>query len=302
MTIQSDRTQPAGKETWTVRDVLQWTGRYLAEHGSGSPRLDAELLLSHVRNCRRIELYTGYDEPLTTQQRTSMRELVRRRALTEPVAYLVGHREFFGLDFRVTPDVLIPRPETETLVSAVIDIIRSGDVCRVLEIGTGSGCVAVALATNCRESSITATDNSPAALEVAKRNATRHAVADRIEFVAGDCFSGVDHKKRFDLLVSNPPYVAESEIDSLPPDVRLHEPHSALFAGRTGLDFLARLIDESPRHLHSGTHVLLECDPRQVAALKRMIEHADQYDEARVYHDLSRSARVIATRIRTPEG
>ena len=158
-------------EEWTVRRILDWTTAHLKQHGSDTPRLDAEILLAHARACRRIELYTHFDEPLTDAQRAVMRDLAKRRAKSEPVAYLVGHREFFSLDFRVTPDVLIPRPDTETLVVELIDAAKPLESPRILDIGTGSGCIAVAAAVNLPKAQITATDLSEAALAIARENA-----------------------------------------------------------------------------------------------------------------------------------
>ena len=174
--------QPAGHtptdnptQRWTVQAILDWTTGHLAAHGSSSPRLDAEILLAHSRDCQRIELYTQYDQELTPQQRVVMRELVKRRAAREPVAYLVGYREFFGIDFEVNADTLIPRPDTETLVLELLDLARELPAATsILDVGTGSGCIAVSIATGLPSAQLTATDISPAALAVAVANATTH--------------------------------------------------------------------------------------------------------------------------------
>ena len=172
-------------EEWTVRRVLDWTTAHLKQHGSETPRLDAEILLAHARGCRRIELYTRFDEPLTDAQRAVMRDLAKRRAKSEPVAYLVGHREFFSLDLRVTPDVLIPRPDTETLVVELIDAARAVESPRILDLGTGSGCIAIAAAVNLPSARVTATDLSDAALAIARENAEKHAVVGPYPVPAG---------------------------------------------------------------------------------------------------------------------
>ena len=200
---------PAG-DVWTVRRILEWTIPHLKSHGSESPRLDAEILLAHARGCPRIQLYTNYDEPLTDTQRSTMRDLVKRRAAAEPVAYLVGHREFFSLDFQVTKDVLIPRPDTETLVVDAIEALKQQPAPRVLDIGTGSGCIAISLAVNCPNATVTAIDLSPAALDIARANADKHKIGDRIRWLCGDLFAPLVADEQFDLVVSNPPYIASA--------------------------------------------------------------------------------------------
>src|SRR5215213_3710659 len=174
-------------EPWTVGRLLKWTVDYLAKHGAENPRLDAEVLLAHARNCRRIDLYTAFGEVANEETRTAFRELVKRRAAGMPVAYLVGHREFYSLDFEVNPDVLIPRPETESLVVALLDSVKqratAGTTVTIADVGTGSGILAICAAKFVPTAQVTAIDISPAALAVAKRNAERHKVADRITFV-----------------------------------------------------------------------------------------------------------------------
>ena len=172
---------------WTIGRLLNWTADFLRERGADSPRLDAEVLLAHARGCQRIELYTAFEEPASDELRTSFRELVKQRAAGKPVAYLVGKREFFSLSFDVTPDVLIPRPETETLVVKALDLLkqRANEAAippRVIDVGTGSGAIAVAIAKRNKAAQVVAVDVSPAALAVARRNADKHGVAERIEF------------------------------------------------------------------------------------------------------------------------
>ena len=228
---------------WTVGRLLQWTADYLKSHGSESSRLDAEVLLAKSLGCRRIELYTAFDNEPNEEVRAAFRELVRRRAEGAPVAYLVGHREFYSLDFRVTPDVLIPRPETELLVIALLDLAKtqatvggtglaSGThAMAIADVGTGSGIIAVCVAKHLPGCRVTAIDTSPAALEVAKSNAQKHGVAERIEFIKSDLFADIPPDKNFDFILSNPPYVAASELNALAPDVKIFEPHSSLVAG-----------------------------------------------------------------------
>lgn len=289
-------TASAG-EAWTVRRILAWTTEHLQKHGSETPRLDTEILLAHARKCRRIDLYTHYDDPLSDEQRSVMRDLVRRRANHEPVAYLVGHREFYGLDFRVTHDVLIPRPDTETLVLELIESVRELPQPRVLDVGTGTGCIAVAVAVNCPHAAVTAVDISPAALEIAAQNAAKHDVQDRITLIEGDLLSPLDGTPLFDVVAANLPYVASAEIETLQNDVRKHEPKLALDGGADGLDLVRRLVTDLPRHLKPGGSVLLEIDPSQAEATCECLR-GEGFEEPRVLDDLGGLARVVVSRRR----
>lgn len=290
----ADQHQPrsAAAGPWTVRRIIEVTTEFLKKQGSDTPRLDTEILLAHVRGCKRIELYTRYDEVLSDEQRDRLRELVRRRAKSEPVAYLVGHREFFGLEFRVTPDVLIPRPDTETLIVELLDAAKAYAEPRILDVGTGSGCIAIAAAVNCPQARVTAIDVSEAALGVAGENAERHGVADRIRFLQGDLFAPLNPNERFELVVSNPPYVAEGELNDLQAEVRLHEPRSALAAGPDGLDVIRRLVSEAPRRLLPGGELLFEISPEQAAPVRQLLQQHGAYRDARTVKDLSARERV----------
>lgn len=283
---------PAG-DVWTVRRILDWTIPHLKAHGSESPRLDAEILLAHARGCPRIQLYTNYDEPLTDAQRTVMRDLVQRRAAAEPVAYLVGHREFFGLDFQVTKDVLIPRPDTETLIVEVIETLKPQTAPRVLDVGTGSGCIAISLAVNCPNAEVTAIDQSESALAIARQNAETHAVSSRIRFLHGDLFAPLAADVQFDLIASNPPYIASAEIETLSADVRLHEPRSALDGGPDGLDVIRRLIAGAPQHLGPLGKLLVEISGEQAEAVTQLLAANGSYDEIAVLKDLAKQPRVV---------
>lgn len=292
---QTVSTSPTSTDgPWTTRRVLEWTAQYLKDHGSASPRLDAEVLLAHARGCPRIQLYTSYDEPLSDQVRARMRELVQRRAASEPVAYLVGHREFFSLDFEVNPAVLIPRPDTETLVLEALELLKSREQPRVLDLGAGSGCIAVAIAVNCPQAMITAVDLSPAAVALARRNAARHDVADRIEIIESDLFGALPNGASFELIVSNPPYVRDDELDTLEPDIRRHEPQMALLAGPDGLDVIRRIVNDAGRFLAENGSLLLECSPEQVEPVCRLFETHGGFRSTRVHSDLSGQPRVVA--------
>lgn len=252
-------------ETWTVGKLLTWTTQWLAGRGSESPRLDAEVLLATVRGCSRILLYTAFDEVVPDGVRARFRELVKRRGDGEPVAYLTGTKEFFSLAFDVSPAVLVPRPETEQLVVRAIDLVRGEGSPRIADVGTGSGAIAVTLAKHLPSAEIVAIDISPAALTVAKANAVKHGVADRIEFVESDLFANVGPGRPFDLVASNPPYVRDDEFEGLPRDVRLHEPKQALVAGPTGVEVIGRLAAEAADRLSPGGWLLVEIGPPEAS-------------------------------------
>lgn len=287
---------PAAQPAWTVRKVLEWTTQHLQKHGSETPRLDAEVLLAHARKCRRIALYTDYDQPLSDAVRAQMRELVQRRANAEPVAYLVGHREFFSLDFAVTSDVLIPRPDTETLVLEVISLVKGKPAPRVLDLCTGSGCIAVSVAKNCPATKVTATDLSAAALTIARKNVETHQVGDRVELRQGDLFAPVPPGETFDVVASNPPYIPTAEIETLSGDVRRHEPRLALDGGADGLDLLRKILSEAPRFLVPGGWLLVEFSPEQEERLSELAQNRAEYAEVRVQKDLAGQARVLLAR------
>jgi release factor glutamine methyltransferase len=280
-------------DEWTVKRILDWTTEHLKKHGSDSARLDAEILLAHARGCKRIELYTRYDEPLSERQRSAMRDLVRRRGNAEPVAYLVGYKEFFSLPFKVTPDVLIPRPETETLVLEAIEIAKSSPAERLtlLDLCTGSGCIAVAAAKGASKLQVTATDLSQAALDVARQNADANGVAEHVELRQGDLFAALRPDETFDLIASNPPYVSEAEYEALSADIRLHEPSAALLAGADGMDVLHRIASEAPSRLNEGGHLLVELDPAQASAFAELL--GASFREVRIVKDLAGQARVV---------
>lgn len=291
---------------WTVRKVLEWTTGHLKKHGSGTPRLDAEVLLAHARKCLRIQLYTQYDEVLSDEVRGVMRDLVQRRAQHEPVAYLVGEREFFSLPFFVSRDVLIPRPDTETLVIQVVECLKpmpteDGTVppaenVRIADLCTGSGCVAVAIATQWPSASVVATDLSEKALAVAKSNIDRHGLAARIELRQGSLLDPLKSLPPFHVIASNPPYIPKAEIETLDPDVRRHEPHLALDGGVEGLDCLRPLIEQGANHLLPAGWMLLEFTPEQAAKLVSIAEASGHWSHIEVVKDLGQTPRILKLR------
>ncbi len=293
MSVDTQQSSPQSEEPWTVRRVIDWTTAHLTKHGSDSPRLDTEILLAHARNCARIDLYTRYDEVLSDTQRQTMRELVLRRAKAEPVAYLVGHREFFGLEFQVTSDVLIPRPDTETLLVELLERAKEIDEPRILDVGTGSGCVAISAAVNKPGAQLTAIDVSSAALDVARRNAADHQAVDRLRLLEGDLFSPLDDGETFHIIASNPPYIPDAEIEKLSDDVRVHEPRLALSGGSDGLDCLRRIIENAPTYLAPSGHLLVEISPEQAEAVCDLFRSQGSLTDIGVVKDLAGRARVV---------
>lgn len=282
-------------ETWTIGRLLTWTTDFLKKHGVENPRLDAEVLLAEARGCPRIALYAAYNDPAEETTRTAFRELVRRRAEGTPVAYLVGHREFYSMNFRVNSAVLIPRPETELLVIAVLDDLKEQaptEEVAIADIGTGSGIIAVTLAKHYPNCRITAVDLSPEALEVAQKNAEQHGVNERIEFVASDLFSAVDSSQTFDYVVSNPPYITTAEMAELPKDVKEHEPHLALHSGPQGTEVIERLIPQAAERLRPGGRLLIEISPMLRAAVEDLLAADPRLEVEPTLKDLAGLPRI----------
>lgn len=310
---------------WTIGRLLNWTTDFLKEKGAESPRLDAEVLLAHVRGCKRIELYTAFEQPASEELRAKFRELIKERAAGKPVAYLVGHREFFSLPFTVTTDVLIPRPETELLVVRAIDIAKPqpprvndpperdpNDVApetpapkpapapskpiTIADVGTGSGIVAVTLAKHLPNAKVTMIDMSPAALKVAQGNADRTKVSDRIEAIESDLFAAVPADRKFDLIVSNPPYITSAEMQQLAVDVRRFEPTLALDGGPEGTTVIERLIPQAAERLRPGGWLLMEISPTIVGRVEQLLEADPRLHREPTQKDVAGLARVVQAR------
>ena len=286
--------QPAATaDVWTVQRILEWTAGFLKQKGVESPRLEAELLLAHARKCPRIRLYTDFSTPLTDAERVTMRELVQRRAKREPLAYIVGAREFYGRSFEVGPGVLIPRPETESLIDACLDRIPKDAPCTIAEVGFGSGCIAITLAKQRPRCTVTATDVADRAMEIAARNVVRHEVADRVTLLAGDILQPVKAGAAlFDGLVSNPPYIRDDERETLQPEVVQHEPSDALFAGEDGLSVVRRIIEQAPAVLKTGAFIAIEVDPSQCEAVASLLI-AGGFQATTVKRDLNGNERIV---------
>ena len=299
-TVSGHQSEP--ETAWTVLRLLEWTTDFFKRRGSDSPRLDAEILLAHARQCSRIELYTSFAEEPDEEQRVAFREMVRRRGEGMPVAQLVGYREFYSLTFRVDEHVLIPRPETEHLVIEALDCAKQLAVddrpLEIADIGTGSGAIAIAIAKNFDLSRVrlTAVDQSAAALHIARWNADKLGVAAAIEFVEGDMFAEIVPERCFDIVCSNPPYVSEAEYDQLSDTVREYEPRAALVSGPLGSECIERLIQSSPVRVRSGGRLIVELSPMIADACQAIGEQSDDWDDLKFIKDLEGHRRVLSLR------
>jgi release factor glutamine methyltransferase len=310
-------------QTWTVQKLLNWVTQYLTEKGIDSPRLSAELLLSNIVGLKRIELYTQFDRVVQQEQLGRLRDLVKRAGQNEPIAYLVGRTEFYSLEINVTPDCMIPRPETELLVERAIEFLRTrkwhGLAARentakpvssggeglavppqfVCDLCTGSGCIAVAIAKNFTNARIIATDICDAALAVAAENIKKHQLGERISLLCGDLFdpiiSGLD-VNQFDLIVCNPPYVSTAEYEMLDKNVKDYEPKKALLAGVDGLDIYYRVIEKAGRFLKSDGALMLEIGYAQGPAVKELLEKTGVFHGIKIEKDFHNNDRIVTAR------
>ena len=276
--------------------MLEWTTRYLTGKEFETPRLDAEVLLSHALGCKRIELYTRHDDEPPEATRAKFKDLVQQRVKGCPVAYLVGRKEFFSLELEVNRDVLIPRPDTESVVGECLRLAKEIAAPKILDVGTGSGCLAVAVAKYHKTAQVTAVDVSAAALAVATRNAAKHGVAERIRFLEGDLFAPIPAGERFDLILSNPPYIPHGDIAGLGVGVRDYEPHLALDGGADGYAVFDRLIAAAPERLKPGGYLIVEIGAPQEESARRRIEAMGVYDLGKTIFDGSGHPRVLRAR------
>jgi len=283
------------ERTWNILELLRWATEFFGKHGVEDPRVDAEVLLAHALEIPRIQLYAQFDRPLNAVELSTFKPLVIRRARDRaPVAYITGEREFWSLPLRVTEDVLIPRPDTERLVEEALLCLADVDGARIVDVGTGSGAIALALATERSEDVIFATDVSPKAIEVAQRNADLNGLLDRVEFRCGDLTTPVREEDPFDLVVSNPPYVTSDEYAGLAPELG-HEPRVALEAGEDGLDVIRRLIEASVELLRPGGSLLFEIGATQGERASDLARERG-YEDVEVRPDYAGHDRLVHAR------
>lgn len=282
--------------TETVLSLLKKATEFFSEKGVSEAKRSAEHLLAHALGQKRIQLYLRFDQPVSDDELALFRSFVRRRLANEPVQYIVGSTEFYGMEFELSPDVLIPRPETEHLVEAVVDWARAHDRAsslRLLDIGTGSGCIPIAIAAQLPTCTCTALDVSEAALNIARRNASRHGVEDRINFLSHDILNGsLPVETQFDIVVSNPPYVAEADIAELQPEIRLHEPMVAITDNGDGLTFYRRIAGTAAALLAPGGLLAVEIGYGQSAAVQDIFFRS-HISVTNIIHDYSGIERVL---------
>ncbi len=277
-----------------IRTTLHQTTRDLTACGSPSPRLDAEVLLMHLLRIDRLRLVTHPEQALTEEEVAGYARWVERRCQGEPISYIVGVKEFWSLTFEVNRDVLIPRPETECLIEEVLATVPAGAGPRIIDIGAGSGAIAVVLAAEIPAAKVAATDVSTAALAVARRNALRHGVADRLEFFRGDLFAAAPGA--FDIIVSNPPYIPDGDYPLLPEGIRAFEPRGALIAGLDGTAFHRRIIGEGADRLRAGGWMYLEIGAGQREIVEAHFRQTGLYDTIRFRKDYGGIDRVAIAR------
>ncbi len=281
------------QEIWSIKRILRWTTGFFKERGFSSPRLDAELLIAEALGVDRIRLYLDFNKPLGDPERAAIRERVRRRATGEPVAYILGERGFWSLDLKVDPRALIPRPETELLVEQGLLLLKQQESPLIVDVGTGSGCIALALAKEKPEAEIHAIDRSPEALVLAQENAKFLGL--ELKFHLGDLLKPLGDIQA-DLILSNPPYIPSAAIKGLMSDVREFEPHIALDGGEDGLELIRRLIQQAPPLLREGGALLMEIGFDQGAAVLKILEADGRYVDLEIHRDHASHERVIQAR------
>lgn len=283
---------------WTILALIRWADERFKKEGLATPRLDAEVLLAETLGMERVGLYTHFDQPLKPDELARFKKLILRRLRREPVAYILGKREFWSLPFKVTPDVLIPRPETEILVSEVLKTQAhlDGKALRILEIGTGSGAISIALAKGLPIARVVATDLSAKALSVAEENALQNGVREQIHFLQGDLFQPLQKGERFDLVITNPPYIPREQFPSLMPEVRDFEPRIALDGGMNGLNFFQRALPMVGKFLDPGGWFLAEMGAGQDQEILKIVEKIPDLDSFDFVKDLAGIKRVFKAR------
>lgn len=284
-------------QSWTIQKLLNWITEYFTENGIEPARFCAELLLSHVMGKKRIELYTQFDTSVGKEQLDKLHKLVKRAVQNEPVQYLTGKTEFYSLELDITPECLIPRPETELLVERAIEFLRKRNGKQfVCDLCTGSGCIAVAIGKNFSNVRIIATDISDSALEIAERNVEKHQLQQCIELLCGDLFDPVIPQLdtgKFDLITCNPPYVSAAEYEKLDSNVKDYEPKAALFAGKDGLDVYKRICEKVDDFLKPDGVLIMEIGYDQGHGVRKLLEQIGCFAKITIEKDLNNNDRIV---------
>lgn len=280
----------------TIAEVLKQSSMQLREAGVPNDLLDAQTLLAHALDQDRTYLIIHFNQPLSAELLAQFQRLVDRRASGEPLQYIIGKQEFYGLEFEVTPDVLIPRPETELLVEETLRLAANLTQPKIVDVGTGSGCIAVTLARELASAQVSALDISPAALAVARRNAARNSVSDRIAFIESDLLGSLSSDQKVDFILSNPPYIAETEMPTLQHEVRDWEPRIALTDFGDGLQFYRRLLAEAPSYLKPGGSLIFEMGYQQAEAIKALVDR-NVWNDPKTLQDLQGIERTMVLRL-----
>jgi release factor glutamine methyltransferase len=287
------------QKNWAIQGILNVTTKFLRDKGIESPRLCAEVLLSHQLKKNRVELYLEFDQPLSPLEIAGYRSLIKRRLKREPFQYIIGHQEFWSLDFLVSPAVLIPRPETELLVEEALklgerNLFSDNSHPKILDLGTGSGVIAISLAKEIQNASIWASDISFEALALAKNNAQHHNLNSRITFCQGDLWQPFSTSSvSFDMIISNPPYIPSEAFKALPPEVRYYEPRVALDGHENGMYFIKRIIEESEMYLKPGGWLLIEMDPNQTERALHYIDLTQSFSYKERRMDYRKKYRLV---------
>ena len=301
MNSSNQDSQTSEDRPWTIKRLLDWTTEHFEKRDPDNPRLRAEVLLAEALECQRIELYTQFDNVPTGGSLITFREWVKRHAAGEPVAYIVGSKEFYSLRFHVESSVLIPRPETEHLVMETIEMSKrlGSSPLKIMDVGTGSGCIAIAIAKHLPGSQMSAVDISSAALNVARKNASELLVGQEVDWIESDLFEQVCNDLRFDLIVSNPPYIGTNEQNTVDAVVRDFEPHVALFSGGDGMDVIRRLVGASVERLTDNGFLIFEISPLIEESCRVLIQQTADLDWVKTVQDYSGHPRVMVAQRKT---
>ena len=281
------------KDVWTVRRILGWTTGYLESKGCETARLDAEVLLGHCLNLSRVELYLSFERPLSNSERDSYRALVSRRAQREPVSLIVGKKEFWSIPICVVPGVLVPRPDSETLVETSLSEFPESESHRILELGVGSGAVSIAILKERELASVIGVDLNWLALDLSRKNALANRCLDRLTLVMADLTTAFRKGPIFDMILSNPPYIPTDSIAGLAPEITRFDPITALDGGKDGLDCIRKIVREAPNFLAPGGRLILEIGDGQSEAVKSIIDGERKYTCSTFHRDLAGRVRVV---------